>query len=118
MTDSNYCVIKNNLTDSHRNRTLTHVDLSTKGIIKHLSLNRPIYKYTAYYGHFGKKSGDGFGNIGATNVARTGNKNEKDIQEIPAKILQYTQMSPGSGVGSVTIKRCNGMMMLWCGGVV
>ncbi|QKX02318.1 methionine adenosyltransferase [Wolbachia endosymbiont of Dirofilaria (Dirofilaria) immitis] len=35
-----------------------NIDLSTKGIIKHLSLNRPIYKYTAYYGHFGKKSGE------------------------------------------------------------
>jgi len=32
------------------------IDLSTKGIIKHLSLNRPIYKRTACYGHFGKES--------------------------------------------------------------
>ncbi|CCF78416.1 S-adenosylmethionine synthetase [Wolbachia endosymbiont of Onchocerca ochengi] len=35
----------------------SNIDLSTKGIIKHLSLNRPIYKRTSYYGHFGKKSG-------------------------------------------------------------
>ncbi|MGL9688327.1 MAG: methionine adenosyltransferase [Wolbachia sp.] len=33
-----------------------NIDLSTKGIIKHLSLNRPIYKRTTCYGHFGKKS--------------------------------------------------------------
>ncbi len=33
-----------------------NIDLSTKGIIRHLSLNRPIYKRTAYYGHFGKES--------------------------------------------------------------
>ncbi|RDD34237.1 S-adenosylmethionine synthase [Wolbachia endosymbiont of Cylisticus convexus] len=33
-----------------------NIDLSTKGIIRHLLLNRPIYKRTAYYGHFGKKS--------------------------------------------------------------
>ncbi|TNK94191.1 methionine adenosyltransferase [Wolbachia endosymbiont of Leptopilina clavipes] len=32
-----------------------NIDLSTKGIIRHLSLNRPIYKRTACYGHFGKK---------------------------------------------------------------
>ncbi len=36
----------------------SNIDLSTKGIIKHLSLNRPIYKRTSYYGHFGKKSGE------------------------------------------------------------
>ncbi|QKX01737.1 methionine adenosyltransferase [Wolbachia endosymbiont of Cruorifilaria tuberocauda] len=35
-----------------------NIDLSTKGIIKHLSLTRPIYKCTAYYGHFGKRSGE------------------------------------------------------------
>ncbi|MDG7056079.1 MAG: methionine adenosyltransferase [Wolbachia endosymbiont of Meromenopon meropis] len=33
-----------------------NIDLSTKGIIKYLLLNRPIYKRTACYGHFGKKS--------------------------------------------------------------
>lgn len=33
-----------------------NVDLSTKGIIKHLSLSLPIYKCTACYGHFGKQS--------------------------------------------------------------
>ncbi|WP_353276569.1 methionine adenosyltransferase [Wolbachia endosymbiont (group B) of Villa cingulata] len=33
-----------------------NIDLSTKGIIRHLSLNRPIYKRTACYGHFGKES--------------------------------------------------------------
>ncbi len=33
-----------------------NIDLSTKGIIKHLSLNHPIYKRTACYGHFGKQS--------------------------------------------------------------
>jgi S-adenosylmethionine synthetase len=32
------------------------IDLSTKGIIRHLLLNRPIYKRTACYGHFGKES--------------------------------------------------------------
>ncbi|WP_333022965.1 methionine adenosyltransferase [Wolbachia endosymbiont of Pentidionis agamae] len=32
-----------------------NIDLSIKGIIKHLSLNRPIYKATACYGHFGKE---------------------------------------------------------------
>lgn len=32
-----------------------NIDLSTKGIIRHLSLNRPIYKRTACYGHFGKE---------------------------------------------------------------
>ncbi|MBM5783123.1 MAG: methionine adenosyltransferase [Pelagibacterales bacterium] len=30
------------------------VDLSPRGIRKHLSLNRPIYKRTAAYGHFGR----------------------------------------------------------------
>ncbi len=30
------------------------VDLSPRGIRKHLSLNRPIYKRTATYGHFGR----------------------------------------------------------------
>ncbi|MGL9758389.1 MAG: methionine adenosyltransferase [Wolbachia sp.] len=33
-----------------------NIDLSTKGIIRHLSLNRPMYKRTACYGHFGKES--------------------------------------------------------------
>ncbi|WP_395462995.1 methionine adenosyltransferase [Wolbachia endosymbiont of Cantharis cryptica] len=33
-----------------------NIDLSTQGIIKYLSLNRPIYKRTACYGHFGKES--------------------------------------------------------------
>ncbi|QOD37995.1 methionine adenosyltransferase [Candidatus Wolbachia massiliensis] len=33
-----------------------NIDLSTIGIIKHLSLNRSIYKRTACYGHFGKES--------------------------------------------------------------
>ncbi|WP_264336917.1 methionine adenosyltransferase [Wolbachia endosymbiont (group B) of Chorthippus brunneus] len=33
-----------------------NIDLSTKGIIRHLSLNHPIYKRTACYGHFGKES--------------------------------------------------------------
>ncbi|APR98488.1 methionine adenosyltransferase [Wolbachia endosymbiont of Folsomia candida] len=32
-----------------------NIDLSTKGIIKHLALDRPIYKRTACYGHFGKE---------------------------------------------------------------
>ncbi|WFW29553.1 MAG: methionine adenosyltransferase [Wolbachia endosymbiont of Menacanthus eurysternus] len=32
-----------------------NIDLSIKGIIKYLSLNRPIYKRTSCYGHFGKK---------------------------------------------------------------
>ncbi|UWI83179.1 methionine adenosyltransferase [Wolbachia endosymbiont of Howardula sp.] len=31
-----------------------HIDLSTQGIIKYLSLDRPIYKSTTCYGHFGK----------------------------------------------------------------
>jgi S-adenosylmethionine synthetase len=30
------------------------VDLTPKGIRKHLSLNRPIYEQTAAYGHFGR----------------------------------------------------------------
>ncbi|QKX02865.1 methionine adenosyltransferase [Wolbachia endosymbiont of Litomosoides sigmodontis] len=33
----------------------SNIDLSTRGIISHLSLNRPIYKRTACYGHFGKE---------------------------------------------------------------
>ncbi|WCR53833.1 MAG: S-adenosylmethionine synthase [Wolbachia endosymbiont of Ctenocephalides orientis wCori] len=33
-----------------------NIDLSIKGIIKCLSLNKPIYRRTACYGHFGKKS--------------------------------------------------------------
>jgi S-adenosylmethionine synthetase len=33
-----------------------NIDLSIRGIIKHLSLNRPIYRRTACYGHFGKES--------------------------------------------------------------
>jgi S-adenosylmethionine synthetase len=31
------------------------VDLSPRGIRKHLSLNRPIYAKTAAYGHFGRE---------------------------------------------------------------
>ena len=31
------------------------VDLTPKGIIKHLKLNSPIYKITSAYGHFGRK---------------------------------------------------------------
>ena len=30
------------------------VDLTPKGIIKHLDLQRPIYAPTAAYGHFGR----------------------------------------------------------------
>jgi len=30
------------------------MDLSPKGIRKHLRLNRPIYRETAAYGHFGR----------------------------------------------------------------
>ena len=33
-------------------------DLSPKGIIKHLDLQRPIYKATAAYGHFGRDEPD------------------------------------------------------------
>ena len=36
------------------------MDLSPKGIIKHLKLRRPIYERTAAYGHFGRQpEGDG-----------------------------------------------------------
>ena len=36
------------------------MDLSPKGIIKHLKLRRPIYERTAAYGHFGREpDGDG-----------------------------------------------------------
>lgn len=31
-----------------------NIDLSTRGIIERLSLKRPIYKHTSYYGHFGR----------------------------------------------------------------
>jgi S-adenosylmethionine synthetase len=34
------------------------VDLSPRGIRNHLALNRPIYKRTASYGHFGRKPED------------------------------------------------------------
>ena len=34
------------------------VDLSTRGIRKHLQLNRPIYRATAAYGHFGREPTD------------------------------------------------------------
>ncbi len=37
---------------------LKHFDLSPKGIIKTLKLNRPIYKKTAAYGHFGRNIED------------------------------------------------------------
>lgn len=33
-----------------------NIDLSTKGIIERLSLKRPIYKHTSYYGHFGREA--------------------------------------------------------------
>lgn len=33
---------------------LDNIDLSPKGIRNHLNLNRPIYKQTAAYGHFGR----------------------------------------------------------------
>ena len=31
------------------------IDLSPRGILEHLSLNRPIYGRTAAYGHFGRQ---------------------------------------------------------------
>ncbi len=31
------------------------IDLSPRGIRKHLELNRPIYEITSAYGHFGRK---------------------------------------------------------------
>ena len=34
------------------------VDLSPKGIIRHLGLNRPIYTPTSSYGHFGRQPGE------------------------------------------------------------
>lgn len=37
---------------------LNHFDLTPKGIIKTLKLNRPIYKKTAAYGHFGRNNED------------------------------------------------------------
>jgi S-adenosylmethionine synthetase len=37
---------------------LNHFDLTPKGIIKTLKLNRPIYKKTAAYGHFGRNIED------------------------------------------------------------
>ncbi|AUD62637.1 methionine adenosyltransferase [Tenericutes bacterium MO-XQ] len=37
---------------------LKHFDLTPKGIIKTLKLNRPIYKKTAAYGHFGRNIED------------------------------------------------------------
>jgi len=37
---------------------LNHFDLTPKGIIKTLKLNRPIYKQTAAYGHFGRNIED------------------------------------------------------------
>jgi S-adenosylmethionine synthetase len=37
------------------------VDLTPRGIRTHLGLNKPIYRKTAAYGHFGRKSeGDFF----------------------------------------------------------
>ena len=37
-------------------KTLTELmDLSPRGIRKHLELNRPIYARTAAYGHFGRE---------------------------------------------------------------
>ncbi len=36
------------------------IDLSPKGIRTHLKLNRPIYKPTASYGHFGRDAKNGF----------------------------------------------------------
>lgn len=33
-----------------------NIDLSTRGIIECLSLKRPIYKHTSYYGHFGRNA--------------------------------------------------------------
>ena len=35
-----------------------HFDLTPSGIIDRLDLNRPIYRQTAYHGHFGRKGGD------------------------------------------------------------
>ena len=33
------------------------MDLTPRGIRKHLDLNKPIYARTAAYGHFGRKAG-------------------------------------------------------------
>ncbi len=33
------------------------MDLTPRGIRKHLDLNKPIYAKTAAYGHFGRKAG-------------------------------------------------------------
>lgn len=35
-----------------------HFDLTPKGIIEHLKLRRPIYKNTAWHGHFGRNEDD------------------------------------------------------------
>jgi S-adenosylmethionine synthetase len=37
---------------------LDNVDLTPTGIIGRLNLNRPIYRQTAYHGHFGRKGAD------------------------------------------------------------
>lgn len=34
------------------------IDLTPRGIIRHLRLDRPIYRPTAAYGHFGREPGD------------------------------------------------------------
>ena len=36
-----------------------HFDLTPAGIIKALDLRRPIYRVTAYHGHFGRQPGEG-----------------------------------------------------------
>jgi S-adenosylmethionine synthetase len=50
---------KNNALDEKLVKIINElVDLSPRGIRNHLQLNRPIYKRTATYGHFGRKPED------------------------------------------------------------
>ena len=46
-----------------------HFDLTPRGIIEHLRLRRPIYRRTAYHGHFGREAKDGFFTWEATDKA-------------------------------------------------
>jgi len=54
-----FCFGTNKIPEEQINELVRdNFDLSPKGIIKHLDLQRPIYKATAAYGHFGRDEPD------------------------------------------------------------
>ena len=54
-----FCLGTNKIREEQINEIVADsFDLSPRGIIKHLNLQRPIYKATAAYGHFGRNEPD------------------------------------------------------------